>query len=93
MVENISENHHNVYTRQNTSNGNSTFCIKTNYSKLFPLEKNTLVVLRRDVLLNRLMATKPWVEKVIKTKGDKLYFKWKGYNNSLYSLINKKDLV
>ena len=61
MVEDISENHHNVHTRLNTSNGNSTFCIKTNYYKLFPLEKKTLIILRRDAPLNRLMETKPKV--------------------------------
>ena len=33
------------------------------------------------------------IEKVIKRKGDKLYVKWKGYNNSFYSWINKKDIV
>ena len=33
------------------------------------------------------------IEKVIKRKGDKLYVKWKGYNNSLNSWINKKDPV
>ena len=33
------------------------------------------------------------IEKVIKRKGDKLYVKWKGYNNSFNSWINKKDLV
>ena len=31
------------------------------------------------------------IEKVIKRKGDKLYVKWKGYNNSLNSWIDKKD--
>ena len=33
------------------------------------------------------------VEKVIKKKGDKLYVKWKGYDNSFNSWIDKKDLV
>ena len=33
------------------------------------------------------------IEKVIKRKGDKLYVKWKGYDNSYNSWINKKDLV
>ena len=33
------------------------------------------------------------IEKVIKRKGDKLYVKLKGYNNSFNSRINKKDLV
>ena len=31
------------------------------------------------------------IEKVLKRKGDKLYVKWKGYNNSFNSWINKKD--
>ena len=33
------------------------------------------------------------IEKVIKKKGDKLYVKWKGYNNSFNSWIDKKDIV
>ena len=33
------------------------------------------------------------IEKVIKRKGDKLYVKWKGYDNSFKSWTNKKDLL
>ena len=33
------------------------------------------------------------IEKAIEKKGDKLYVKWKGYDNSFYSWIDKKDLV
>ena len=33
------------------------------------------------------------IEKVIKRKGDKIYVKWKGYDNSFNSWIDKKDLV
>ena len=32
------------------------------------------------------------IEKVLKRKGNKLYVKWKGYNNRFNSWINKKDL-
>ena len=32
-------------------------------------------------------------EKVLKKKGDKLYVKWKGYDNSFNSWIDKKDIV
>ena len=32
------------------------------------------------------------IEKVLKRKGDKLYVKWKGYDNSFNSWIDKKDL-
>ena len=33
------------------------------------------------------------IKKVIKRKGNKLYVKWKGYNNSFNSWIDKKDLI
>ena len=33
------------------------------------------------------------IEKVIKMKGNKLYVKWKGYNNSFNNWIDKKDLI
>ena len=33
------------------------------------------------------------IEKILKRKGDKLYVKWKGYNNSFDSWINKKCLL
>ena len=32
-------------------------------------------------------------EKVIKKKGNELYVKWKGYDNSFKSWIDKKDLI
>ena len=33
------------------------------------------------------------IEKVLKRKGDKLYVKWKGYDNSFNNWIDKKDLI
>ena len=33
------------------------------------------------------------IEKVFERKGDKLYVKWKGYDNSFNSWIDKKDLI
>ena len=33
------------------------------------------------------------IEKVLKRKGDKLYVKWKGYDNRFNIWINKKDLI
>ena len=33
------------------------------------------------------------IEKVIRQKGDKLYVKWKGYDNSFNSWIDKRNLV
>ena len=33
------------------------------------------------------------IEKVIKKKGDRVYVKWKGYDNSFNSWIIKKDII
>ena len=33
------------------------------------------------------------MEKVLKRKGDKLYVKWKGYDNRFNSWIDKKELI
>ena len=33
------------------------------------------------------------IENILKRKGDKLYVKWKGYDNRFNSWIDKKDLV
>ena len=33
------------------------------------------------------------IEKILKRKSDKLYVKWKGYENSFNSWINKKDIL
>ena len=33
------------------------------------------------------------IEKIFKKKGDKLYIKWKGYNNSFNTWIDKKDIA
>ena len=34
-----------------------------------------------------------WVEKLIKSKCDKLYVKWKRYDDSFNSLIGQKDII
>ena len=33
------------------------------------------------------------IERVIKKEGNNLYVKWKGYNSSFNSWIDKKDLI
>ena len=33
------------------------------------------------------------IKKVLKREDDKLYVKWKGYNNSFNNWISKKDLI
>ena len=41
----------------------------------------------------KLIRKKFRIEKVIKQKGDKLYVKWKGYDNSFNSWINKNYII
>lgn len=33
------------------------------------------------------------IQNIIKIKGDRVYIKWKGYDNSFSSLINVQDIV
>ena len=77
--------------------------------EIFIIKKNkntvpwtyVLNVLNGEVIIgtfyeNELQKTKQnefMIEKVIKKKGDKLYVKWKGYDNSFNSWIDKKDIV
>ena len=42
--------------------------------------------------LQKISQEKFRIEKVLKRKGDKLYVKWKGYDNRFNSWIDKKDL-
>ena len=41
----------------------------------------------------RLIKKNSELKKMIKKKGNKLYVKWKGYNNSFNNWIYKKDLI
>ena len=56
-----------------------------------------LTILMTKKLLEHFMKkncrTEFRIEKVIKKKGDKFHFKWKGYDNSLNSWIDKKRLA
>ena len=42
--------------------------------------------------LQKTSQEKSRIEKALRRKGDNLYVKWKGYDNSLNSWINKKGL-
>ena len=33
------------------------------------------------------------IEKITKTKNDKLFVKWRGYSNNFNSWIDKKDII
>ena len=44
-------------------------------------------------LLEVFMEKNCKIVKVLRRKGDKLYVKWKGYDNHFNSWIDRKDLV
>ena len=46
-----------------------------------------------EKVLQKTSQEKFRIENVLKRKGDKLYVKWKGYDNRFNSWIDKKDLV
>ena len=55
-----------------------------------------LVIFKAKKLMERFTkknCKKKKKKKVMKKKGDKLYLKWKGYDSSLNSWIDKKDMV
>ena len=56
------------------------------------MEKKLLEVLKKKEL-QKANQKKFGIEKVLKRTGEKLYVKWKGYNNSFNSWINKNDLL
>ena len=55
------------------------------------LEKSCWNVLRKRTAKTNKKEFR--TKKVIMRKGDRLYFKWKRYNNSFNSWIDKKDIV
>ena len=70
-----------------------------NWSKVFVITKikNTVpwTYVVSDFKGEEIVRTfyKKELQKVIKRQGVKLYFKWKGYNNSFNSWVDKKDIV
>ena len=42
--------------------------------------------------LQKTSQEKFWIKKILKRKGDKLYVRWKGYDDLINSWIDKKDL-
>ena len=57
------------------------------------LTEKKLLVLFYEKELQGANQQKFRLDKIINRKGDKLYVKMKGYNNSFNSWINKKDIL
>ena len=46
----------------------------------------------KELQLTRNTSNEYIIEKVLKTKGNKIYVKWRGYNNNFNSWVNKYDI-
>ena len=60
---------------------------------IFHLNNEEIVGSSHEKELQKTNQKELRIEKVIKRKGNKLYVKWKGYNNSFNSWIDKKYLI
>ena len=50
------------------------------------------VFYEREIQLTKNIIGEYIIEKILKTKGDKIYVKWRGYNNNFNSWVNKYDI-
>ena len=57
------------------------------------LNEKEILVRLYEKELQTIERTKLRIEKVIKKKGNRLYFKWKGYENLFNTATNKKDIL
>ena len=90
----------NIFAKGNTQNWSEEVFIISKIKNAVPWKYvisnlNGEPIARRfyETELQKTSQEKFRIEKVIKIKGDKLYVKWKEYDNSFNSWINKKDLV
>ena len=85
----------NIFTKGYTPNWSDVFIIKKvpwTYV-INDLNGDEIIATFYEKELQKTNQQEFRIEKVIKKKGDKLYVKWKGYDSSFNSWIDKKDLI
>ena len=90
----------NIFTKAYTPNWSEEIFIVKKIKNTVPwtyvisdLNGEEIVVSFYEKELQKINQKEFEIEKVIKKKGDKLYVKWRGYNNSFNSWIDKKNLI
>ena len=90
----------NIFAKRNAPNWSEEVFVVSKIKNTVPWtyvvsdlnsEKNTESFYKKE--LQKTSQEKLRIEKVLKRKGDKLYFKWKGYDNCFNSWIDKKSLI
>ena len=91
--------HKNVFAKGYTSNWSEEICVVKKVKNAVPWTYEVSDLNGKEILgsfyekeLQKTDQKEFRIEKVIKKKGDKLYVKWKGYNNSLTAALIKKIL-
>ena len=46
----------------------------------------------RELLKTKNTSDEYIIEKILKTKGNQIYIKWRGYSNNFNSWVNKSDI-
>ena len=92
--------HKNIFAKGYTSNWSEKFFILSKTQNTVPwtyltndLNGEEIKGIFYEKELRKTDQKEFKIEKVIKKKGDKMYMKWKGYDNSFNSWINKKDTI
>ena len=49
--------------------------------------------MKKNCRKRKIQLVKYIIEKIIKTKNNKIYVKWRGYSNNFNSWVNKKDII
>ena len=70
-----------------------TYVIRRNCKEIVGRNGEEIVGSFYEKELQKTNQTQFRLEKILKAKGNKLYVKWKGYDNSFNSWIDKKDIV
>ena len=90
----------NIFAREYTQNWSEEVFIISKIKNTFPwtyvisdLNAEPITGSFYEKELKKTSQEKFRIEKIINRKGDKLYIKWKGYDNSFNCWINEKDLV
>ena len=60
------------------------------WTYLIDLNGEKIIITFYEKELRKTNQKEFWIEKIIKKKGNKLYVKWKGYDNSFNSWIDRK---
>ena len=94
------QNIKDIFAKGYTPNWSEEVCVVSKVKNTVPWtyvindlsgEENTESFYEKE--LQKSSQTELRQEKVHKRKGDKLYIKWKGYDNCLDNWIDKKDLI